>query len=607
MKKLITISFLCFCITTLFSQTKPVTIIVNGEKIIAYSESHALVIGISNYTYLKKLPGVKKDIAAISKTLRENGFKVITKTDLNKSQIDRAFTDFITRYGQKPDNRLLVYFAGHGYTMTAAYGGDKGYFVPYDAPKPSVDAAGFRAKSIDMSRIEHYATEIQSKHALFVFDACFAGTIFYKGKRGGEEIINYNTKMPVRQFITSGSADEEVPDKSIFREQFVTALTSEYADRNNDGYLTCTELGEFLKEKVIAYGKGIQHPQYGKIRDKYLDKGDFVFVLPKKPQKKYGTIHLKTEISGKLYFDNSFYADIISNSEIIIPRQITGRHTLKIRGSENWTASVTVYKKQTTRIIAKSNSRNKTAGSTFLHNKTGLTMVWTGGGTFQMGSNSSDAYDNEKPVHTVSVGNFSLSQTEITNSQYCKFLNERGNQSEGGATWLDIKSSYCQIEKRGGAYYPKSGKENHPVIKVTWYGAKAYCKWAGGRLPTEAEWQFAAKANSNYKYAGSNNIDEVAWYSGNSGSKSHKVAQKKANAFGLYDMSGNVWEWTEDKWHSNYTGAPTDGSAWTSGSSSYRVHCGGSWRFNARFSRSSVRYDGSPDGSGGRIGFRLCH
>jgi len=129
-----------------------------------------------------------------------------------------------------------------------------------------------------MKQIEVYAERIDAKHVLFLFDSCFSGSIFSLS-RGIPENINYKTALPVRQFITSGSADEQVPDTSIFRQQFDAALAGE-GDINKDGYVTGAELGEFLQSSVINYSRGAQHPQYGKIRHPKLDKGDFVFVLP---------------------------------------------------------------------------------------------------------------------------------------------------------------------------------------------------------------------------------------------------------------------------------------------------------------------------------------
>jgi hypothetical protein len=151
--------------------------------------------------------------------------------------------------------------------------------VPVDAPDPARDPDGFRAKAMDMDQVKVYAQRIQSKHALFLFDSCFSGSLLFTPSRaGGRSVIDYKTAQYVRQFITAGDADEQVPDDSIFRRQFVKALEGE-ADLNNDGYVTGTELGEFLQEKVIAYSGAPQHPQYGKIRVENLDKGDFVFEV----------------------------------------------------------------------------------------------------------------------------------------------------------------------------------------------------------------------------------------------------------------------------------------------------------------------------------------
>jgi len=195
----------------------------------------------------------------------------------NESQLTQALKSFVFGHGQDPNNCLVIFFAGHGHTEKMAYGADLGYIVPKDAPLPLRDKAGFMQRAINMQTIEGYARSIQAKHALFLFDSCFSGAIFDM-VRAVPAAIDYKTANSVRQFITAGGADETVPDRSIFRGQLVEALNGE-ADLNRDGYITGTELGEFLQEKVVNYSRNSQHPQYGKIRDPNLDKGDFVFVL----------------------------------------------------------------------------------------------------------------------------------------------------------------------------------------------------------------------------------------------------------------------------------------------------------------------------------------
>ncbi len=249
----------------------------SGQQVGSYSASYALVVGVSIYTGgWPSLPGVKEDVRAVQEALQTQGFQVTMVLDPTKAQLEEAFAKFISAYGGDKDHRLLVYFAGHGHTIRPQYGGNPlGYLVPQDAPNPHDDPNGFKRLALSMQRIEEYALTIDAKHVLFLFDSCFSGSLFAL-TRAVPEHISYKTAQPVRQFITSGDENEQVPDKSIFREQLIAALRGE-ADTNGDGYVTGTELGEFLQNRVVNYSREGQHPQYGKIRHPQLDKGDFVF------------------------------------------------------------------------------------------------------------------------------------------------------------------------------------------------------------------------------------------------------------------------------------------------------------------------------------------
>ncbi len=276
--------FLClfFCILAFSINSSSVSagIVIkdtSGKQVGLYQESHALVIGVSEYTDWPILPGVKKDVQLVKAALEAQGFEVETVMDPDRKELQNAYRHFIDRYGHNPDNRLLFYYAGHGHTLKLAYGGDMGYIVPKDAPNPNRDKNGFLRKALDMEQMEVFAKRIESKHALFLFDSCFSGSIFALS-RAVPENISYKTSKPVRQFITAGSANETVPDESIFRHQFISALEGE-GDLDKDGYVTGVELGEFLQKKVVNYSQGSQHPQYGKIRNPHLDKGDFVFSI----------------------------------------------------------------------------------------------------------------------------------------------------------------------------------------------------------------------------------------------------------------------------------------------------------------------------------------
>jgi Caspase domain len=250
----------------------------NNQEVDLYKASYALIIGVSEYTNCwPKLPGVKRDVTEVSAVLREHGFVVTTVNNPTWTQLDQAIRKFITDYGQGGDNRLLIYFAGHGHTLKTV-SGQQGYIVPADTPDPNHNEAAFKDRAISMDDIKAYVQRIEAKHVLWLFDSCFSGSLF-EATRAIPPAITSRTAQPVRQFITAGTADQRVPDNSIFRDQFVKGLRGE-ADGDKDGFITGDELALYLKNTLTNYSDRAQEPQSGKIRNPDLDKGDFVFALP---------------------------------------------------------------------------------------------------------------------------------------------------------------------------------------------------------------------------------------------------------------------------------------------------------------------------------------
>ena len=254
------------------------------KEINLYNNSYALVIGNGNYKNgWNPLPGAIQDAKEIAMALKKNGFRVTLKTDLTKKAFDKTFSQFSIKYGQNSKNRLLFYYSGHGYTKKMVTGEELGYIVMIDAGLPEKHPIEFDLKSIDMISFVTQAKKILSRHVLFMFDSCFSGSIFNLRDRVIPQCISDNIRYPVRQFITSGRANESVPDHSVFKQIFLDILEGREQEFIPDGYLTGEELGLLLKNKVPEYNPS-QHPQYGKIRDPMLDKGDFVFVLSKSKQ-----------------------------------------------------------------------------------------------------------------------------------------------------------------------------------------------------------------------------------------------------------------------------------------------------------------------------------
>jgi hypothetical protein len=255
----------------------PAPIGPQGQMRDLYSGSHALLVGVSRYqdsAAWGSLDSVDSELQSLETALKLQGFDTIQRVD-NPTGIElrRAVENFIGGYGYDAGHRLFFFFAGHGHTLD---NGERGFFVPRDAPDPARDESGFRRVALSMQQIALWAQEITARHALFAFDSCFSGSIFRTRERQLPQRIGATTAQPVREFLSAGGAGEPVPARSVFTPVLVRALNGE-ADLDGDGFVTGTELGNYVQREVIEYRTG-QTPQFGKIRDLRLDRGDIVFL-----------------------------------------------------------------------------------------------------------------------------------------------------------------------------------------------------------------------------------------------------------------------------------------------------------------------------------------
>ena len=253
----------------------------NQQNIPLYSGYYALVIGAGNYrTGWPSLPNPAKDAQEVAASLRELGWKVDTLLEPDAESLKQKLNELIIRQGKVEDQGILVWYSGHGHTLVEADGSKLGYIVPVDAPNPHEDELGFMSKGISMRQLETVVRRIRSKHVMMIFDSCFSGAIFALTRAVPSPFIEEKVSKPVRQFITAGTQDEQVPDASVFKTVFIQGVKGREADLNQDGYVTGEELGSYLQEKVVNYSNKNQHPQFGKINNPHFDKGDFVFALP---------------------------------------------------------------------------------------------------------------------------------------------------------------------------------------------------------------------------------------------------------------------------------------------------------------------------------------
>jgi formylglycine-generating enzyme required for sulfatase activity len=285
----------------------------------------------------------------------------------------------------------------------------------------------------------------------------------------------------------------------------------------------------------------------------------------------------------------------VGSTPLCLDNLLVGHHTIKLSksGYNDYTQILTITEGQTTTVSAtltkhpvptpKPTSTTTSSSST---NFGGFEMVYVKGGTFTMGRSTAqdpDALDREKPTHTVALSDFYIGKYEVTQAQWRAIMGSNPSHFTG---------------------------DNNPVEQVSWEDVQKFIKKLNKktgkkfRLPTEAEWEYAARGGNkrkNYKYSGSDNIFVVAWYNV---ATTHSVGLMRPNDLGIYDMSGNVWEWCQD-WYGSYSGSHQENPTGPSNGSS-RVLRGGCWSNAAKYCRVTNRGGDNPANRRNFVGFRLA-
>ena len=239
-----------------------------------------------------------------------------------------------------------------------------------------------------------------------------------------------------------------------------------------------------------------------------------------------------------------------------------------------------------------------------IHEKTGIELILIPAGTFTMGSKE---MGSKAIPHTVTIATpFYIGKTEVTNAQYRRFV---AATSYDGAT--DTDPAYDLYLRHWRELGLMSPDDEYPVVWVSWNNAKAFCDWAGLALPSETQWEYACRAGTDTLYYNGDaqkGFDEIGWGLTNSDALTHPTAQLAPNAWGLYDMLGNVWEWCEDDFVWRYDGAPDNGSARVETPRKLtRSLRGGSWSNSTRpvTNSSAARFNSAPGNASDDVGFRV--
>ena len=578
-----------------------------------YTNSHALIIGIGQYPNLprdKQLDFAEKDAKDLRTVLvRSYGFlpenvTLLLGPQATKKGIEDALSEMAESNRVKADDRVLVYFSCHGQTVTLSNGGAMGFLIPHDA-KVNLDqpnnAGPYLASCISMRSLWEKLEASPAKHRLLIADACFGG-ILAKGRNLSDErpnraLINTYLSRPALQIMTAGGAKEETfEDPKLGHGVFTHYLLEELKAQagNADFVFTAAELGETLKRQVGNTSGAKQNPQFAN-KD---TEGEFLFVTTNAGKSKSTDetpappMGKKKPEGGKVEVEETegelAITTLPAGAKVLIDGVDTGKRTpvtlkfevaqaervLRVRleledykplnlkatlerGKQTEITQTLVALRKESMPAPKENGNRGKIGE--IEGKTGLKFVSIPSGSFDMGSENGES--DEKPVRRVRLNGFSMSENVVTVAQY---------------------EAYCKAMGKAMPTIPSFNadwsKKDHPIVNVSWEDAKGYCAWAGVDLPTEAEWEYAARgglAGKKFPWGDEFDGSKLQHSVGKSAGGTSSVGSYEANGYGLYDMAGNVWQWCSDRYGS-YNAQDTDNPHGIN-TGTVRVLRGGSW------------------------------
>lgn len=536
----------------------------------------ALIIGNGKYADAP-LRNPVNDADTMERTLRETGFEVIVRKNASRKEMFSAIKEFGQKL-QKSDVGLF-YYAGHGVQVDRA-----NYLLPVDLVAGELkDADDLRRDALPLNEIMDKMRNAGTRN-IVILDAC-RDNPFLVGSRGGprglaqistpaETTILYATDPGTTASDSSGG------DNGAFTRRLVEFL-------GKDG----VELVDVMREVSLSVSRdtgGAQKPVFDGVMNV-----KFYFHSPRKVLTAEETSTVVTADPG-LRELRMWEGAQKANSPMAYREYLKRYPNGEYAGMANIIMtslespvphSISVPLPQSTPVLATVPSQLQA----FTDPTTGMKFVPVKGGCFQMGDTFGDGDADEKPVHEACVSDFAIGKYEVTQGEWKKVM---GSNPSENTSWL-------------------TNTDNYPVERVSWDDIQKYISKLNSqsgkqyRLPTEAEWEYAARSGGKSEmYSGGNDVDNVAWHFSNSGREIHPVGQRQANGLGIYDMSGNVWEWTGDYWFAAYSSDRQQNPTGPS-TGSDRVRRGGFWDNTSRFVRASLRSVIHPDARYNDLGFRL--
>jgi formylglycine-generating enzyme required for sulfatase activity len=599
-------------------------------------ESWAVLIGINRYQHprIPKLRAAVNDAQAVERALLAQGFRhdrilALTDEKATKAAIERLLGDQL-RQQVGPNDRLLVFFAGHGKTDQLRSGEEEGYLIPVDG-----DPAQLFSTAISMTALRQISDRLNAKHILYIVDACYSGYAIYN-RSISEDLLEEMVKKPAIQILTAGRQQDEAQERAghgVFTEVLVRGLSGE-AFTPGKSWLALEELGLWMKQRVFAESNKKQLPQYGNLSG----EGQFVF---RKAGPALGALAVAAKLPGvEVWLGDRRIGDTTAEGELVVTDLPVGTYRLKARkaGHPEWERSVEIVADRRIRITIEIED---VAAPKVSASGDGVEMVFIPAGEFWMGATeeavkpltefckqnpNADYCQNgqyardELPRHRVALAAFYLDRFEVTNAWFEKFVKATGHRTlaeseRESAVWLVVQDGRWQRSQIKGANWrapngPGSSAEpTHPVVQVSWFDAVAYCEWAGKRLPTEAEWEKAARGADGYHFPWGNEWDPTRANVSrgvNSASAPVGTYPQGASPYGVQDMAGNVWEWVADWYDEGYYGVSPAQNPPGPTTGKFRIARGGSWLEDPLFTATTRRFAPRPSYRSNVRGFRCA-
>ncbi|MBI3702101.1 MAG: SUMF1/EgtB/PvdO family nonheme iron enzyme [Afipia sp.] len=583
----------------------------------AFAEKRiALVVGNSDYVNVPKLENPKNDAKLMADTLRGLGFSLVgdrAQLNLDKPSFDLA----VQKFGDQLQGADvgLFYYAGHGVQIRGA-----NYLIPVGANPTKEADVDFQM--LDTNFVMRQMESSGAKLNLVILDACRNNPLGGRGLRSTDAGLA-QMRAPEGTLISFATQPGNVAqDGADGNSPYTKALAATMKKPGLDIFRALNEVG-------LEVAKSTGSSQQPWVSASPI-RGDFYFTPPTagsdsdlQAQLRKLEEQLKKQDEPKVAFG-------IPSPAGVLPKPSSGCSGV----------AVVSLNSRAAQPLSAGEECSLKAKDVFKECDGCPEMVVVPVGIFTMGSPSNEAGrdDNEGPQRQVTIGKaFAAGKFEVTLDQFAAFIKDAGytpkiecnvylgsSRDRKTFNW-DVTNSWRDGNKQTGS---------HPVTCIGWLDAKAYVEWLSRktkmnyRLLTESEWEYAARAGTTSSYSFGDDKSNLCTYA-NIADQTYKrssvgknedieqcsdgyafaapVGKYLANAFGLYDMHGNVREWTEDCWNENYDGAPTDGTAWNSGTCSNRVQRGGNWNYDGGSSRSAARTYGLIQGSGYNfIGFRVA-